>query len=754
MTKKTLNKLLISLCITISLAILILFSVRSRVYQSLELKALDIRFSLRSSARSTAPILHIDIDDKSLAELGRWPWPRIYHEKLISALKELGAKQVLMDVIFTEEYTDNPDQDLLFSEALASSGDAYLPFYFLENEDITFDPLRAMLAKDITISLNDAAKKLSLDPKVLNERFFSIKRSILDSAAIDSIKKYPESSLDDMLEDIEGSQKWFLFSEDEKYLEERIAKYKTIVLLLNKFHLNIPANKWPFKKECLDINPPIKIFTENIKGSGFLNSDADIDGVTRKVPLFIKYQNNILPHLTLSALIDLLAVKEIQLFNSTVILKKAHLNGKVKDIVIPVDENSNILINWRGKWGKAFDHISYSYILKLQEISDQLDLDLNSSDVQEGNAGVIDYLKKSEAELVKKASDLVKGKTCIIGLTATGTHDLRAVPIQTEYPMVGVHSNLFDTILNEKFIVQYKGFVRIFIFLLTACAIAFGSIMKLWKSFLLWLGYFLLYFFVAFLLFVKFGIWIDLVGPFGIVFLGSSAITSFRFFTEEKEKLWIKKAFSHYLSDEVISEMIDDPSRLNLGGKKRNITVLFSDIRGFTSYSEGHQPEEVVAMLNEILTEQVKVVFKYNGTLDKFVGDELMAFWGAPSNKNLNDHSSLAVKTSIEIQAKMRELQKKWSDENKDILHIGIGINTGDMIVGNMGSAERMDYTVIGDNVNLGARLCSVAGKSEIIISEATYEMAKDHIIVENLEPVYVKGKAKPISIYKVISLK
>jgi len=131
-----------------------------------------------------------------------------------------------------------------------------------------------------------------------------------------------------------------------------------------------------------------------------------------------------------------------------------------------------------------------------------------------------------------------------------------------------------------------------------------------------------------------------------------------------------------------------------------------------------------------------------------------MAFWGAPSNKNLNDHAVLAVKTSIEIQDKMRELQQKWSDENKDVLHIGIGINTGDMIVGNMGSAERMDYTVIGDNVNLGARLCSVAGKSEIIISEATYEMAKEHIIVENLEPVHVKGKAKPISIYKVIGLK
>ncbi len=731
-----------------------LISIQSKAYNILELKALDLRCALQPVKKSIAPILHVDIDDKSLEELGRWPWPRIYHEKLTSILKELGAKQILMDVIFTEEYTDNPKQDVLFSEALASTRITYLPFYFTNNNDIMVDPLREILAKDITVSLNDTAKELSLDPKVLTQKFFLIKKSILDSVGIESIKKNPENSLQEILEDIEESQKWFLFPEDEKYLEERIKKYKTIVLLLNKFQLNIPQNQWPFKKECLDINPPIKLYTENIKGSGFLNSDADIDGITRKVPLFVKYQNSILPHLSLSALIDLLKIKEINLSNSKVILKNAHLKNKIKDIVIPVDENSNILINWTGKWGKAFDHISYAYILRLQEIREELDLDLNFGNIQDPNASIMDYLKKSEAELVKNARDLVKGKICIVGLTATGTHDLRAVPIQTKYPMVGVHSNLIETIFSESFIVKEEGFIRIFIFLFTACVIALGAITKLWKSFLLWIGYFLLYSFIAFFLFVKFGIWIDLVGPFGIVFLGSSAITSLRFFTEEKEKLWIKKAFSHYLSNEVISEMINDPSILKLGGEKRNITVFFSDIRGFTSFSEGQQPEQVVAMLNEILTKQVKIVFKHNGTLDKFVGDELMAFWGAPSNKNLNDHGLLAVKTAIDIQAGMKELQTKWAEENKSILHIGIGINTGDMVVGNMGSAERMDYTVIGDNVNLGARLCSVADKSEIIISESTYEKAKEEIQVEKLPPVKVKGKAKEIPIYRVIGLK
>ncbi len=754
MNKKNQNKLIVSLGLTLSLAVLMLFSVNSKPYQILELKALDLRFALKPDVKTTSPILHVDIDDKSLEELGRWPWPRIYHEKLTSILKELGAKQILMDVIFTEEYTDNPQQDVVFADALAQTGITYLPFYFAENDEIKNNPLKSVLQKDITKSLNAVAKELSLAPEDLKTRFFSIKKSLLDSAAISSIKKDPDQSFDEMLVDIENTHNWFFFPEEENYLYSQFNKFQSTVLLLKRFHLNIPAGQWPFPKECLDINPPIKLYTQHIKGSGFLNSDSDIDGITRRVPLFVKYQNNILPHLTLSALIDSLQIKEITLSKSKVILKNAHLEDQVKDIEIPVDHNGSMLINWSGKWGNAFEHISYAYILKLQEIRDQLKMDLQSSDTQTKDAAIINYLKKSESEMVKKTRDLVEGKTCIVGLTATGTHDLRAIPIQTKYPMVGVHSNLFETIKNERFIIPQKGFLRYFIFIFTACLIALCSLTKLWKSFLLTLGYSVFYFLLAVLVFSKFGIWIDMVGPFVIIVFGFTTITSFRFFTEEKEKLWIKNAFSHYLSHEVISEMINDPSSLKLGGEKRNITVLFSDIRSFTSFSEGQQPEEVVAMLNEILTKQVKIVFKHNGTLDKFVGDELMAFWGAPSNKNLNDHALLAVKTAIDIQQGMKDLHKKWEQENKPILHIGIGINTGDMVVGNMGSAERMDYTVIGDNVNLGARLCSVADKGEIIISESTYKGSHDHLEVEKLPPVHVKGKAKEIAIYRVIGLK
>ncbi|MCM8781226.1 MAG: CHASE2 domain-containing protein, partial [Candidatus Omnitrophica bacterium] len=369
------------------------------------------------------------------------------------------------------------------------------------------------------------------------------------------------------------------------------------------------------------------------------------------------------------------------------------------------------------------------------------------------DAEAIDYLKNNEAKLKEKLTSIVKDKICIIGLTATGTHDLRPIPLQENYPMVGVHSNLINTILTEDFIHRKAGIVSVCIFLLTAIIISLASLLKLWKSLVLSIVYAIIYFLIAFWVFKKFGLWIDLVGPLGIVIFGFSSITSFRYFTEEKEKLWIKQAFSHYLSKEVINELMSNPSKLKLGGERRTVTVLFSDVRGFTSFSESHQPEEVVSMLNEILSEQVEVVFKYNGTLDKFVGDELMAFFGAPGDIHINDHALVAVRTALDIQSKMRKLQEKWTGEKKEVLSIGIGINTGDVVVGNMGSSERMDYTVIGDSVNLAARLCSAAGKGEIIISEFTYEKVKDKIIVDKLEPITVKGKSKPVSIYRVVGL-
>jgi adenylate cyclase len=753
--KKTFFRLAISLCITCSLAGLFLLLCSSRSFQILELKALDLRFSLKGNQPTVSPLLHIDIDDQSLAKLGRWPWPRSYHAKLLAILKECQARSVLFDVLFMEELKDTPEDDVVLSQAIKDFGSVYMPFYFLEDE-VPLDPaLRDLLLKDITVSVSEAAKILKIDADDLRERMLLAKRSVVDEVVHSQMLKDHQLDIEGLLTRIEEAQGWFLVPEVESYIRENFSNQQLLRFFMDKFSLNYPHPVWPFKKKYTHLSVPIRQYLETVKGSGFINADADIDGVTRKIPLFVLHENRLLAQLTVAALLDFLDVKEIEARPGNIVLKSAHLAQGAKDITIPVDENGCMLVNWQGRWGLSYKHVPYYLILRLQEIRDQLKAQMSAASARPSpEAGVIAYLKKSEAQLKEKLIQTVKDKICLVGLTATGTHDLRPIPLQANYPMVGTHSNLINTIISGNFIRRTSGGFNVFIFFFTAVVIGLCSLVKLWKSLLLAFCYAAGYFLIAFIAFAKFGLWIDLVGPEGIVLFGFSAITSFRYFTEEREKLWIKSAFGHYLSQEVINELLNDPDKLKLGGERKLLTVLFSDVRGFTSFSESHQPEEVVAMLNEILTEQVKVVFKNDGTLDKFVGDELMAFYGAPGIRHLKDHALVAVRTAVEIQARLKEIRQKWSGEKRESLQIGIGINTGEMVVGNMGSAERMDYTVIGDNVNLAARLCSAASKDEIIISETTYEQVKDHIQTEKLEPISVKGKAKPIAIYRVIGMK
>jgi adenylate cyclase len=224
--------------------------------------------------------------------------------------------------------------------------------------------------------------------------------------------------------------------------------------------------------------------------------------------------------------------------------------------------------------------------------------------------------------------------------------------------------------------------------------------------------------------------------------------------TEQREKKYIRQTFSKFVSKSVVDELLKDPDKLKLGGEKKILTVLFSDIRGFTTISERLTPEALVEHLNEYLQAMTDIVFKYLGTLDKYVGDEIMAFWGAPIPQD--DHAVLAARAAVEMMHVLDGLNKKWATEGKPELHIGIGLNTGDMVVGNMGSSSRMDYTLMGDNVNLGARLegTNKIYNTGIIISEATYEYVKEHIIARELDLIRVKGKELPVKIYELVDIK
>jgi adenylate cyclase len=243
-----------------------------------------------------------------------------------------------------------------------------------------------------------------------------------------------------------------------------------------------------------------------------------------------------------------------------------------------------------------------------------------------------------------------------------------------------------------------------------------------------------------------------------LVALGAGHLGSvtYQVLTEERERRWIKQAFRQYVPPAVVEQIGRDPSKLTFGGQRKVLTVLFTDIRSFTTYSESHQPEEVVTALREYLTALVEVVFRHRGTLDKFIGDAIMAFFGAPFENP--DHALQACRAAIEMSDVVTRLNEQWARDGKEPFVTGFGIATGEMLVGNFGSSQRFTYTVIGDQVNLGARLESLNKEHQaarhIIISQATYEQAKTHVVAKPLGSVTVKGKHQAVEIYDLVGLR
>jgi len=219
-----------------------------------------------------------------------------------------------------------------------------------------------------------------------------------------------------------------------------------------------------------------------------------------------------------------------------------------------------------------------------------------------------------------------------------------------------------------------------------------------------------------------------------------------------KEKEMIKRAFSRYVAREVVDEILKDPEHLILSGERREVTVLFCDMRGFTPLSERLSPEEVVLLLNDFYTLMIETTFKHDGTLDKFMGDAVMAIFGAPIRHA--DHSERAVRTALARREGMVDLNERRRREGKEPIEIGIGVSAGEAVAGTVGTEDRMEYTVVGDSVNLGARLGANAGPAQILISQRTWEHVTDAVDARHLGPLRVKGKEEQVEVYEVLGLR
>jgi len=349
-----------------------------------------------------------------------------------------------------------------------------------------------------------------------------------------------------------------------------------------------------------------------------------------------------------------------------------------------------------------------------------------------------------------------ENKLILIGATSPDLHDDYFVPTSKGKAMPGVeiHANTIQTMINKDFLQEESSLLNAIIIIIAALSAAlivakFGIKGITIFSPLIVLVYILL----SIYLFDK-GIIMNLVYLPLTISSVYVAETIYAYRATKQEKQQIKEAFTKYVSAEVVSEVMKTPDKLQLGGARKEVTIFFSDIRGFTTLSEGLNPEKLVHLLNEYLSAMTDIIMKHQGLVDKYIGDAIMAFWGAPLEQENN--AELACETSIEMQRKLAELNKKWALEKLPALKIGIGLNTGEAIIGNMGSYKRFDYTAIGDNINLGSRLEGLTKQYQvgILTSEITRKKAGDGFVFRKIDLVQVKGKTKPIWIYELICRK
>jgi adenylate cyclase len=466
----------------------------------------------------------------------------------------------------------------------------------------------------------------------------------------------------------------------------------------------------------------LRVLQEAAVAGGFFNNPmVDQDGVFRRVPLLVEYQSALYPSLSLAIYQRYLAQKSLEFITDrSDEATLPTLEGiKLLDYIIPTDQHSAILVPYRGRQG------SFKYY--------------SATEVLHG----------------KLAKEQLAGKIAILGTTAAGLMDLRSTPVQNIYPGVEVHANIISALLDHT--IKSKpaymlGFEMLEMLSLGLIASFFWSRLSPAAGFILFAALSILIVVVNFYLWQQQNIDTKLFLPLLLLSLLFISQVSLGYLLESRRKNHLSKIFSQYIPPELVSQMVKSDDRFNLAGESRELTVLFTDVRGFTSISEQMQPEALSELMNQILTPITRLIHQHQGTIDKYMGDAVMAFWGAP----LQDakHAKHAVEAALAILQALAEINQQFQARGWPKIKIGVGLNTGQMSVGNMGSSFRMAYTVLGDAVNLGSRLEGISKQYgvSIIVSESTKAQASEFLYRE-LDRVRVKGKQEPISIFEPLGL-
>ncbi|GAB6038335.1 adenylate/guanylate cyclase domain-containing protein [Fundidesulfovibrio butyratiphilus] len=612
----------------------------------------------------------VDLDEKSLAKVGQWPWPRYMVGYLLGRLKQYGVAAVGMDIVFSE-----PDQTS--PERIKTQLKKFL------GQDMDFAGLNPGLRDNDQLLANTLAQ----GPNVLGY-FFTFR---------------PEDN-------VMGPEAKACALPPARVAISRSASAVGVEPRIN---------------QALSVVCPLPELVQAAKWAGFFNSFPDHDNIVRWVPLVIAWKGTAYPSLAVATLMrafgDKTAILRVErdeygLQDNTLQLDL----GPYGKRVIPLDKNGRMLLDFRGP-AKTYPYYS-------------------AVDIIEG----------------KIPPEALAGKIVFIGTSVRGLEDIRATPMDQSFVGVEAHTTIADMILSGRYLRHPVESWVLECALVLVLGLGVTIMLILTRS--VWVG-------VASLL-AGAAIWmgsqealnhqdlyISPLSPLLVLGANFTLLTFIKFIREERQKRFIQSAFSHYLSPKVVDEIVSEPDKLTLTGEEKEVSILFCDVRGFTTISEKLTPSQVVALLHAYLTPMTRLIIANSGTLDKFIGDAIMAFWNAPLD--VPDHPRLAVSTALAMLDELDRLNVGFREHYGFEIRVGIGLNVGPVRVGNFGSLDLFDYTLIGDNVNLCSRLEGLTKyyHQKLLVTDSMKRGAGDGFLYQEVDRVLVKGKHEPVTIHTVYPL-
>lgn len=752
----------------------------------LELKLLDYRHRHFSDMPVDPAIVHIDIDDTSLEQLHRWPWPRRYLAQLISLCREAGARQIVLDMILPEEnaveltradlanvsafepvppivgepQVEVADNDRLLAQAMEQAQNVLIPYYAAIQDPAAADAVRDRQR----LEYEEVKSLIAADPGAGFEEIYRLLR--------------PGKNI---------------YYRDEEY-EALLNSY---IYCLSEYYLSpffTPFSPDAVRTRLPGLGPltfPIPQLARQVSNSGFATAYIDRDGTARRIPLLAQREGLLHHQLSFAVACRMLGIQEEDIDLS----HRRKIRIPRLKLEIPLDENGAMLISWPcGRWEQTGNHYSILLAGKIWMAEkgrqdNQRCLDLmetlkyqfstvpdREDELDEETKALVQQMRENLQRLgdpneLRAANEkldrqieedknhlrrVVAGRIVFVGSVATGVPDFVVSPLDKRTPGVVVHANILNTILQGYYLRRPHPLADPFVIILV------GAIMSVLTSFyrplISGLGVIL---FILLLVWVNFALvfgrwhyWLNVVNPVTVTILTFVAVTFYRQITEGKARRRITARFKQYASPAVVDRIVSSGAAVSLAGEIRPISCYFSDLAGFTTISEKLGPEKTVSVLNIYLDRMTEVLDRHLATINKFQGDGIFSFFGAPIAQP--DHSWLACLAALDTQAELLRLvdQQRQSDPEFPPLKMRVGISTGEVVVGDCGSHRRFDYTAIGDTVNLGARLES-ANKyfgTKSMICQNCYQQSRDAIEARYLGSVRVVGKKQGIGIYELMA--